>query len=321
MRCVRVLSLVLALVICGGCGGQGGEGDREPLKVGWFLWPGWYPMALAQELGLFEKHGARIEPILYDSYTRLMPDLAAGRLEGCFSGLYEILKAGVPGVKVVLLTDYSVGGEGLVVTEDIVKPTDLEGKRIGVQGALSGSEFITTTYLRKHGLARSAISFVDVPPESVLEEMPLNIQGGYTWEPFLSQAKGKGFRILFTTAETLGMVPDVVAFHGAVVRDRAQDVRGFVAAWFEAQEFWKAHPEEAAKLIAKVTGLKPAEVSLEGCMLVDLEGNRKAFSPGDGFSSLFYTGAKQIEFFVGMGDASVKPDLDAILESGYLPGE
>lgn len=313
-----LLSLLLMLVLIPACSREPETARSEPLRVGWFLWPGWYPIVIAHEQGFFAKHGVDVAPVLYESYTNIFSDFAAGTLDAAHGGLYELLKSNVPNMKVVLATDYSDGAEGLVVTPDITSPTDLKGKRIGIQGALSGSEFIIMTLLRRHGLARNDLTLVDVGPEIVLETMPDRIQGGYTWEPFLSEALKKGYKVLFTTADTPGMIPDVIAFQGNVVQQRAKDVQAFVNAWFEAQAYWLANRDEGDAVIAKALGFKPEDISLEGCRVLTREDNLQAFARSEDFSSLFTVGASQIEFFISVGDASLAPDLEQILEPRFL---
>lgn len=313
-----LLSLGLAITFTPACTGEHETATPKPLRVGWSLWPGWYPIVIAREKGFFAKHGVDVDPILYDSYTDIFSDFAAGSLDAAHGGLYELLKSNVPSMKVVLATDYSDGAEGLVVTPDITDPADLKGKRIGIQGALSGSEFIILTLLRRHGLARSDLTLLDVGPEIVLETMPDRIQGGYTWEPFLSKALQKGYKVLFTTADTPGMIPDVIAFQGNVVQQRAREVQAFVDAWFEAQEYWLAHRAEGDALIAKTLGFKPEEISLEGCHVLTRQDNLEAFEKTAAPSSLFIVGASQIEFFISVGDASLAPDLEQVLEPSFV---
>lgn len=291
---------------------------KRPLKVGWTTWTGWYPMAIAQELKLFEKHGVAVEPILYNNYTEVLPDISSGKLDGGFSGLYEVLKANISDIKVVLATDYSDGAEGLVVIGSIRKPRDLKGKRIGIQGAMSGSEFLITTFLRKHRIEPRDLTFLNVSPEAVLDRMPVHIQGGYTWDPFLSQAIKKGYRLMFTTADMKGMVVDVVAFQGNIVKSRGDDLRKFVSAWFEAEEYWRRHPDDAARIIAKVTGLKREEIKRDGCRIFTREDNLRTFKPGEDFSSIYYTARKQAEFFISIGDTSMLPDIEKILTPAFL---
>ncbi len=317
-RSILTLGLACLLTLFG-CGTSAPPmPPKPPLQVGWFLWNGWYPMAIAQELKLFEKHGVAVKPILYTNYTEILPDLSSGRLDAGFSGMYEVLKSNLPDLRIALVTDHSDGAEGLVVLPSVQGPKDLKGKRIGVQGALSGSEFLITTFLRTHGLSSKDLTLVSVPPESVLERMPAQIHGGYTWDPFLAQARQKGYRTLFTTADMPGLIVDVVAFQGRVAQERPEDIRRFNAAWFEAVEYWKAHPQEATAMIVKVTGLKPEEITSAGCRLFTRQDNQDTFRNADDYRSVRFTARKQVEFFISVGDASTPPDLDRILTSDFL---
>lgn len=298
---------------------DGTNEPSHPLRVGWYRWLGWYPVAIMEERGLLARRGASVETILYDNYADLLSDLGSGKLDACFGGLYEILRSGIPGLKVTLVTDYSTGAEGLVVAPGIVTPADLKGKRIGIQGGGSGSEYVMTSMLRGHGMKPSDLVLVDLEPEHVLAEMPHNVQGGYTWDPYLAEARTRGYRILFSTADVPGLIVDVVAFRGEAVRDRRQDVAAFHEAWFEALEYWKTHPQEAADIISRRIGFEVPPGLPEGCTLLGLRDNREAFTPGHTFASLHHSGRHQIEFFMELGGVSVKPDLDDILDPSLLP--
>lgn len=317
MKKVAVLILLTMIISCGRQKKQTQE-PSIPIKVGWSLWSGWYPMAIAQELKLFEKHGANIQPILYTNYMDIFPDLASGKIDAGFSGLYEILKSNIPDIKVVLITDHSNGAEGLFVVPEIKNPAQLKGKRIGIQGQLSGSEFVVNTYLRRYGLSRSDIIIVDIPPEEVLNNMPNNLDGGYTWDPFLSQAVNKGYNVLFTTADMNGLVIDIVAFQGLIAKERPNEIKGFIDAWFEAIDFWEKEPDKAREIILKVTGIKPEEVTLQGCQLFNRNDNLAAFNKSNQKESIYSAGNTQIQFLISVGDASSIPDLNNILEPSFI---
>jgi NitT/TauT family transport system substrate-binding protein len=316
----RILLALLSVATLFGCTPEPPPvAPKSEIRIGWYLWPGWYPMAIAQDRDLFAKHGVKIKPILYTSYTNIFSDFAAGVLDGGFGGLYELLKINVPAMKVVLVTDTSDGAEGLVSISSVTTPEDLAGKRIGIQGGMTGSEFVVTSMLRRHGLSRADVTFVHVEPESILEQMPEKIQAGYTWDPYLTRAVDKGHRILFTTADTPGMIPDVMALQGHLARERPEDIRAFLEAWFEAVDFWKTHPQEATESIVRITGLKPEDISLKGCRLFSLTDNQTAFIRGDKPTSLHHVGEQQISFIMGMGDATRAPDLSQALDGSFLP--
>lgn len=320
-RCFHWSLLILLLTVLVACSEEKAppRPEKPELRIGWYLWPGWYPMAIAIDRDLFAKQGLRVKPTLYSSYTTIFNDFAAGQLDMCFGGLYELLKINRSGMRVVLVTDTSDGAEGLVVLPSITSPAGLAGARIGIQGGLSGSEFIITSMLRRNGLTRSDVTFVHVEPETVLEQMGEKIQGGYTWDPYLSKAVEKGYRILFTTADTPGMVPDVVAVHGRVAKEREEEMRAFLRVWFEAVEWWRNHPKEAAASIARVTGLQESEISLQGCRLFSLEDNHAALGENGKGGSLHDIARQQTEFILGMGDAVTVADPATVLDPSFLP--
>lgn len=316
VRIVRFLAC-LCLAALFACSAAPPEPART-VRLGWFPWTGWYPVFLAEEKGFFAKRGLKVEIVRYESYTDMLSDFAAGKLDACPGGLYELLKLDPPGMRIVLATDYSDGAEGIIAVKEIATAADLAGKRVGVQGALSGSEFVLTTYLRKHGIARESILLVDVGPEGVIDAIPDVIQAGYTWEPFLSKAPEKGLHVLFTTADVPGMVPDVIAFRGGVLKDSPRTVQAFVDAWFEAAEYWLKNPKESVPVIAAGAKVPPEEVTLTGCRLLTREDNRKAFAPGADTSSLHHVARLQAQFYISVGDVSSMAPLETILDGSYV---
>ncbi len=71
MKAHRLVStLILAAFILSACGASAAPAaDPPPLKVGWSLWPGFYPMLIAKEKGFFEAHGVMVEPKPYGTIT------------------------------------------------------------------------------------------------------------------------------------------------------------------------------------------------------------------------------------------------------------
>ncbi len=308
---------VVFLGLVAGCLVQDTTADR-PLRIGWYRWPGWYPMAIAQDQGFFARKGVNVVPVLYDDYAHVLVDLASGKIDGCCCGLYEALRSGLPDLGIVLVTDHSDGAEGLVVSPDIHDPRDLVGKRIGMQQSSSGAEFLVSDMLLRHGLSLADLTVVDLDLKDIVAEMPGNIQAGYTWEPYLAEARDKGYRLLFSTADAPGMIVDVVAFNGRVLRARGDDVRAFIAVWFEAVALWSDGSRTAAESIERIVGEKTSG-ERTGYHVLDLDANIRAFQDADSSLSLHQAGTRQVEFLVKRGYLSARPDLWRMLDGSFLP--
>ena len=54
--------------------------ESSPLKVGWVIWPGYYPLIIGVEKGFFAEQGLTVEPVLPEGQST--SDLLAGKA-GC----------------------------------------------------------------------------------------------------------------------------------------------------------------------------------------------------------------------------------------------
>lgn len=290
-----------------------------PLKIGWYLWPGWYPHWIAEKQGMFAEHNIPVETTSYDIYLDMLPDFASGSIDGMYVGLYEALSVNnISPVTVVLVTDHSDGAEGLVVKEGINSVEDLRGKTIGLKSNSIG-EFFVLTVLQQHGMTVDDVRIVDIDPEKVPENLPTTIDAGYTWEPYISELTAQGSSLLVSTADLPGLIPDTLVFRSQVVEERPEDVQNFVNAWFQAMSYWQNNPDEGNAIIAEAIGLTPEEISLAGVRLVSLEENHQgALTPGDEPFSLYYTGQLQIEFLIRTGGIATRPDVNEIINPSFI---
>jgi len=147
------------------------------------------------------------------------------------------------------------------------------------------------------------------------------IDAGHTWEPHTSRALAKGQHIIFTSADTPGLIPDLLVFRTKILRERPDDVRAFLTAWLEARDFILANPAEAAQIIAEETGLSVEEVSFEGVKLYSLEDNRAAFAqnPGTDTTSIYFTTQLYADFLISSGNLTNAPDINQMLDPSFLP--
>jgi len=85
----------------------------------------------------------------------------------------------------------------------------------------SFAEFFVLTVLKSHGLSAADIRLVDTDAAELPAKLKSGeVDAGHTWEPFVTQAKDEGARVLFTSAATPGLIQDVVAVRGEVLGER-----------------------------------------------------------------------------------------------------
>jgi NitT/TauT family transport system substrate-binding protein len=254
-------ALLLVTLALSACGSSAPEPERPPLRVEYSAWWGDYTLGVAQELGLFEKYGVKVEPVYYDVYSDSFPDMAAGKVDAGLFGMGEaITVSDTTNLKMVAI--YDNGGVSTVVARsEITDPADLEGQRIGVLLGTSYELYINEV-LKLGGLTKSDVTMVNLSPEEVVAALQNDqIDAGYTWEPVTTDAINNGYKVVYTS-ETVGslFIPDGIVFRASVVEERPEDVRAFLKAWFEAVEYRKNKPEEANQLIAKFLNVPADQV-------------------------------------------------------------
>jgi NitT/TauT family transport system substrate-binding protein len=140
----------------------------------------------------------------------------------------------------------------------------------------------------------------------------------HSYEPIVSQAESQGYHTIFSSAETPGLMPNVLAFSAAVMHNRPEDVKAFVAAWMEAQAYWQANPAAGDKIIADATGQKPEDISLKGIALRTLKDNQNAFKPGYDTTSIYYSAQLNLNFLIQSGNITKAPNTQVILDPSFL---
>jgi NitT/TauT family transport system substrate-binding protein len=296
------------------------ETKRPPLKVEWSNWVGDYTLLVAVQKGFFKKHGVEVAPVYYDNYSNAIPDLAARQIDAGLYALGDLLVlspiADVSGVFV-----YDTGGPTILVSKKSLNSVaDLRGKKVGVKRGTYG-EMLLGKILEKNKLVFKDIALSEVDPEMVPEALVKgDIDAGYVYAPYDQIAVDNGFKILDYENDPELMVPDIVIFHKSVINERPEEVRAFVAAWFEATDYRLAHMEECDQLIAKMTGKKAEEVKLNGeVTFFSRAENLKIFDrSGTENNSIYRLAQMNLDFMVSRGSITRLPDLTQLLNPVFL---
>jgi NitT/TauT family transport system substrate-binding protein len=320
-RTMFLALLGLTLLLLTGCSATTPLEEKPPLKIGWSLWPGYYPIILADKLGYFKERGLNVDARLYPNFTDVPAEFAAGKLDGALVTVFDALPINARSAgsisPVVMISDYTTTGDAIVATPAVSSVADLKGKTIAVAFD-SYAEVLIRAMLEQAGLSANDVTLVDVPAEQVPQELGRTIDAGHTYEPFVAQAVANGNHAIFTGSQTPGLLLDVLIAKQSTLKDRPQDMRAFIDAFFEAQAWWRQHQIEGSKIIAEATGQQPEDISLDGLRLYDRSDNLSAFGDILSPKSLYNSLDGNMKYLLSSGTLSNQPDLSQLIDPSYL---
>jgi NitT/TauT family transport system substrate-binding protein len=320
---LSVIVLVACLLAACGKDKQASGTTGEPIKIALSPWPGWYFWFLVEEKGFFKKHGVNVKLEYFPVYSDSLQALSTGKVDANSQTLSDTLAPASKGIKLkaVLVNDNSNGGDAIVSKPDIASVKDLKGKTVATElGTVD--HFLLLTALDQNGMSESDINYTNM---TVNDAGPAFISGkvdaSVLWEPFQTTAvkEGNG-KVLFSSKETPGLIPDLLVFREAVVQNRADDVQKIIDAWFDALAYFQDHQDEAIQLMAKKAETSPEDfkLGLDSVKLFTAQDNVNAFGKREEYTSLSFTGKKTAEFLKKLDMISDIPDVDALLEPKFV---
>lgn len=300
--------------------------EKEPFKIGFSALPSWYLWHLVEEEGFFEKHDVDVELVWFPVYADSLTALNTGEIDGNSQALIDTISPLEKGIdlKAVFITDQSLGGDGLVATNDITAVEELKGKRVGTEiGTIE--HFFLLTALQEAGLEESDVQFINLSVQDAGNSFIAgNLDAAGLWEPFLSMAvtKGEGHKLV-TSADFPGLITDLFVVRGEVVEERKEDIQKITAAWFDAVDYLSQNYDSSLALIADAAGIykQELEIGMEGFKLFSAQESLEAFKEGDDYQSFYYTAAKNAAFLQELGFIKEIPDFSNFVDLSFIQAE
>jgi len=237
--------------------------EKEPIRIGLVVWPGFGPFYLAKEKGFFEKNGANVELVTVDSTIwKTVMKLGQVDAEPVTPDMIQLyVDEGIPLVSIMGI-DYSYGGDGIVATKDIKEIKDLRGKKIAFERG-SISHYFLLYLLDKEGLTSNDITPIDMPVSDAAAAFASGkVDAAVTWEPWLSTVakKRKESHVLISSKQTPKLIPTLLSFRKEVLNERSEEeIKGVMKGWFETLEYMEKYPEESNRIMARSLGLSNEE--------------------------------------------------------------
>jgi NitT/TauT family transport system substrate-binding protein len=297
---LRWLTLVcltaLALSACGLT-----RTPAAPLRLGLNIWSGFTPFYGAAKRQLYSSTAVEITTFssLYDADRAF----SQGRIDAVGTTLFDALRLADEGtpLKIVMVTDYSNGADGIVARQGIASVAELKGKRVAVEiGAIN--HFVLLRALDRAGLQERDLDVVNLSVEEGAKALTQGkVDAAALWEPFLSQqVSAGGAHTLFTSSEIPGEVIDVLVVRSDLAEQRPADVANLVGGWEQALRIVQQQPQAMMGDMAQAMNTTPEglQSDLAGLELIDLSHNQHFFDPASRSPSAQATYAATVTFMI-----------------------
>ena len=292
----------------------------EPVTIGLHVWPGFEPLPLARTLGWLDEKQVRL--VETGAATDSLKLLEAGRIDGAYLTLDEVLRAretGIP-LSVLLVCDISAGADMFLTRPEIKNLADIKGRRIGVEDGALGA-LVLHEVLRIAGLGMKDIRPVSLSPNHHADAWKHGaIDAAVTYEPAATRIIAMGANRLFDSSRIPGLILDVLAVRTSLL-DRAHGdaLRHLVATHLRALHYIDTNPDDVSYRIAQRLKLPHEQVMavFRGLLLPGLEDNTRllATSSPDLLKSANHVCATLCE----AGLLHRQANLDGLLRPEYLP--
>jgi NitT/TauT family transport system substrate-binding protein len=218
---------------------------------------------IAQDQGFFERTGLKVEMAGFASGKAAAEALRAGAVDVATAADYVVVTRSFtePDLKVFGSVSY-YRNKAIVGRRDhgIASARDLKGKRIAVTSP-SSSEYSLNVFLALNGMDSRDVSFVALDPAQLVEAMAAgSVDAAITWEPHVREIQRRlgAQGITFEGKDFDAYLLLVARQEGLQERSRA--LRKLLQALILAEEWARARPEEAKRLIAARFKLDAADV-------------------------------------------------------------
>ncbi|MFT4021239.1 MAG: ABC transporter substrate-binding protein [Acinetobacter sp.] len=331
------LSVVLGMILTG-CDNSAKTPDKQTnasestttsnaatITIGYSDWPGWVAWQVAIEKGWLKDAGLNINFKWFD-YSSSLTAFAANQLDAVMVTNGDNLVTASGGTKgiVILATDYSAGNDVIIAKDGIQSVSDLKGKTVALEKGLVDHHLLNTA-LRDQNIATHDVKIVN----SVTNELPQvfaskDIAAIAVWQPIASQALKSvaGSKIIYTSKDKPGLIYDTVAVSVTSLAQNKEQWTKFVQVWDKVVNYIqdpKTH-DDAVKIMANRVGVAPAQYAkmIDGTHLLSVADNKKVFTKGQVFDSIYGSSYYVNEFNVSNGIYKTAVDVDSLIDPSVV---
>lgn len=299
-----------------------GDGDVSSITIGYSAWPGWFPLAVAEEAAIFDEVGLDVDLVYFADYLASIDAMAVGELDFVTQTLNDTMASVAFGDEqvIVVVNDNSTGNDKIICDESITSIEDMAGATIAAEAGVV-DHFLLVQGLESVGMTEDDIDFVGVETGAAaagFAEGEFDCVGVFA--PFwITALERPGSQEVFSSADFPGLIPDHIVATREIVDDDPEAVQKLVDAWYLTLEWMEENPDEAIEIMAGVaeTSVEDYESFAQGTTLFDAETALAAFADGDDTTSLLYTAELINPFLVSSGFTESEASLDGLFDASF----
>lgn len=238
------------------------QNDSHVLKVGANNWLGYQPLFVAQAFDFYDKN--KINVVELGSATGVLRALYNGGVDVAAVTLDEAMSALAQGkkIKVLMVADFSYGGDALIVNGAIESLSELKGKTIGVENTALGA-IMLDAILNK---AQLKLEDVNIAPVTFDQHGRFLKEGQgdalITFEPVRSKLLAQSYREVFNSKEIPGTIVDVIVVTEQAYKQYPQRIKSILDGFFKARDLISKKDIQAIASVSKRVGLTREAVLL-----------------------------------------------------------
>lgn len=317
---ILTLTVVLALAACTAVAPAApGGAAAKAVRIGTQPWIGYGPWWIAQEQGLFAKHGLQAELVDFVQDTEVNAAFASGNMDVANLATHTAIKLFANGVdlRVVLLEDASTSADAIIAGAGVADVAALKGKKVAYEEG-STSDLLLNYALQQNGMSLADIQAAPMPAADAGSALiAKQVDAAVTYEPYIAaaQAQDAAVQSIYTAAADPGLISDVLAARTEFARQNPATMAALMQVWDEAVQFLADNPDEGRAIIAKAVESAPEELvtAFDGVQFYTLADNRAGLADGATLAVLKDVAAVA----QSIGLIKETPDLSTLVDGAY----
>jgi NitT/TauT family transport system substrate-binding protein len=227
------------------------------------------PLEIGEMAGIWPQVGIKLDIAALRGDPQVQQALTSDSIDvglGSGPGLGFLAK-GVPALGIAVLANAPFN-MALVVAENspVKKPGDLKGRRIGVSGGGSLTEWLAKQIALQQGWPASAITTVPLgDPKAYVAALKTGNVDAFvagTEVGYDLQERGQGKVLLDFGTVVKDFHTHIIYARTDFVSSRPELVKRFLTGWFRSVAYMRTHRDETIALGAKVEGMSPEAMGL-----------------------------------------------------------